>query len=77
MGPWCLGHGPGELGMDQDREEALDELGGGESGGRKKVGPLTHDEGHRVSQMQGEASECLTQEQTYPEPGLPGPSPVS
>lgn len=34
----------------------------GESGGRKKVGPLTHDEGHRASQMQGEASEGLTQE---------------
>lgn len=27
--------------------------------------------------MQGAASEGLTQEQTYPEPGMPGPSPVS
>ena len=49
----------------------------GESRGRKKAWPLTHDDGHRVSQMQGEASEGLTQEQAYPEPGLPGPSPVS
>ena len=26
----------------------------GESRGRKKAGPLTHDDGHRVSQMQGD-----------------------
>lgn len=47
----------------------------GEGLGEKKAGPLTPDEGHRVSQVQGAASEGLTQEQTYPEPGMVGPSP--
>lgn len=65
LGPSCLGCGPGELGMDQGREEALDEPGEGGGQGKKKAGPLTHD-GHSVSQVQGEVSEGLTQEQTYP-----------
>ena len=38
LGPRCLGHGPGELGMDQDREEALDELGGGGEWGEEEGG---------------------------------------
>lgn len=60
--------------MDQGREEALDELGGGGGQGKKKAGPLTHDEGHSVSQVQGEVSEGLTQEQTYPERVCMAPS---
>ena len=38
LGPRCLGHGPGELGMDLDREEALDELGGGGEWGEEEGG---------------------------------------